>query len=567
MTDVTTPVAVDVGAVSPAPPASPPGHRRVVRPSTVSALVLLVLMAFSVCAHLGALGRDLPLPDADEDFFVRPAAAMAATGDLNPHWFGHPGSTVIYPVAALIHTWDAVLHDGPVLGSNPALERRLASNPRPFYLIARLWVIALSVASIPMVFGLGRRAFNRWVGLVAAVVWTVIPYAIHFGRIARTESAATLFGLVALYGCVRAWREPRLRWWVLAGLGVGLAVSSRYFMVTLVPCLVAATVVPLVRDRRRAFVAAGTTLGVAAAGFLLTTPFALLDLSTVRNDLGAEANLSHSVAGGLSPAGNLWWYVSEAIPDSLTWPLYVAALLGIVVIVATFRRRRAYQVMLVAFTGIFLVAISASQWHWQRWTVEILPLLVVFAAVAVHTAAEAIAARAPQTWPTKVVVTAVLALALAAVPLSDLSETNRYDAAASTARQAREWMQEHVASGTRVGLLPDTFNVPPRSIPPLGHGITSDDALDPTQPLADYRRAGVEYVAMPSGAAYTYMLSAARHPKQAAFFTDLTCKSRLVAQFPRSDSRFGLGISIYRLDRAPVRLLNVLCTQPAPRSS
>ena len=28
-----------------------------------------------------------------------PAARMAWKGDANPQWFGHPGSTVIYPLA------------------------------------------------------------------------------------------------------------------------------------------------------------------------------------------------------------------------------------------------------------------------------------------------------------------------------------------------------------------------------------------------------------------------------------------------------------------------------------
>ena len=35
------------------------------------------------------------LYDPDEHFFVDPAVRIVTTGDLNPHWFGHPGSTVI----------------------------------------------------------------------------------------------------------------------------------------------------------------------------------------------------------------------------------------------------------------------------------------------------------------------------------------------------------------------------------------------------------------------------------------------------------------------------------------
>ena len=132
------------------------GRPRLARGRYLPAVVLLLLMSFSVLAHLGALDQDLPLPDGDETFFVKPAVSIAATGNLNPHWFGHPGSTVIYPVAVLVRVWDAA-SGGPILGSHAALEQRLAEDPRPFYVIARLWTIALAVATIPVLFALGRH--------------------------------------------------------------------------------------------------------------------------------------------------------------------------------------------------------------------------------------------------------------------------------------------------------------------------------------------------------------------------------------------------------------------------
>ena len=66
--------------------------------------------------------------------------------------------------------------------------------------------------------------------------------AVHLGRVVRSDSAGVFFGLLALWLCLRLFDDPRTRWCVLAGLGVGLAVSSRYFMVALVPVLVAAAV-------------------------------------------------------------------------------------------------------------------------------------------------------------------------------------------------------------------------------------------------------------------------------------------------------------------------------------
>ncbi len=557
MTDVEAPLLSETWS-EPAAPARKRGTWW--RRPSVSALVLLGLMTFLVVASLGAMERSLPLQDPDEEFFLVPAVSIAASGDPNPHWFGHPGSTVIYPVAALIHVWDAALHDGPVFGSNPELQERFDRGPRPFYLIGRFWALALAVATIPVVFGLGRRAFNEQVGLIGAVLWTVLPEAIHHSRIVRTESAATFFGLVALYSCVRAWQEPRRRWWLVAGVSVGLAVASRYFMVTLVPCLVAASVIPLRRDRHRALWAAITALVASAVAFVLATPYALLDLGTLRKDLGAQTE-PHSVADGLSPIGNAWWYVREAIPSALTWPLYVIALLGIVVII---RRRRPYQLMLVAYCGIFLVAISASNQHWQRWAFQILPLLVLFAAVVVQKITTVVAARAPRSLHPRVVVPVVLTLALAVMPLSDIRATNAYDAAKMTSAQAREWMQENVPAGSRVSQLYDTMNTPPWGIPPIGHGIKIDYALDATKPFSEYRRDGVDYIATRPGEPYAYLSAPDRYPKQAAFYQELACKTRLVAQFLGDESRVGWSINIYRLDQAPVELLDYFCTQPPP---
>jgi 4-amino-4-deoxy-L-arabinose transferase-like glycosyltransferase len=557
MTDVEAPLLSETWLEPSAPDrTSQPWWRR----PSVSALVLLGLMAFAVFASLGAMERSLPLQDPDEEFFAVPAVSIAASGDPNPHWFGHPGSTVIYPMAALIHVWDAALHDGPIFGSNPELQERFDKNPRPFYLIGRFWSLALAVAAIPVVFALGRRAFNQQVGLIGAVLWTVLPEAIHHGRTVRTESPAMFFGLVALYFCVRAWQEPRRRWWLLAGVAVGLAVASRYFMVTLVPCLVAASVLPLRRDRHRAFFAAITALVASAVAFVLATPYALLDLGTLMKDLGAQ-NEPHKVASGLSRTGQAWWYVREAIPSALTWPLYVAALLGILLIL---RQRRPYQLLLVAYCGIFLVAISSSNQYWQRWTFAMLPILVLFAAVAVQKLSTFVAARAPRALHPRVLVPVALTGVLAIMPLSDIRATNDYDEAQTTSAQAREWMQDNVPAGSRVSQLQDTINIPPWGIPLIGHGIKIDYALDATKPFSEYRSDGVDYIATGPGEPFRYLSASDRYPKQAAFYLEVACKSRLVAQFRRSASQVGWGINIYRLDQAPVQVLDYFCTQPPP---
>jgi hypothetical protein len=121
---------------------------------------LLLIVGVSLFVHLRGLTHDLPAPGADEPYFVLPAARMAWKGDPDPHWFGHPGSTVIYPLALAYRVREVVFHGAPPFGSAPSLAARFRSDPTSFYEIGRVWVMLLSVATVPLLFFLGRRVFG-----------------------------------------------------------------------------------------------------------------------------------------------------------------------------------------------------------------------------------------------------------------------------------------------------------------------------------------------------------------------------------------------------------------------
>ena len=77
---------------------------------------LAAVMLVSLGAHVWGLGRDLPMPDVDERYFVPPAAYIAASGDPNPHWFGHPGSTANGCSGTLPTLVSDASHGGNVFG-------------------------------------------------------------------------------------------------------------------------------------------------------------------------------------------------------------------------------------------------------------------------------------------------------------------------------------------------------------------------------------------------------------------------------------------------------------------
>ncbi len=351
-------------------------------PTKVVVVALLGIVGFSLFVHLRGLTHELPAPGADEPYFVLPAARMAWKGDPNPQWFGHPGSTVIYPLAIAYRAREIVFHGAPMFGEAPSVATRFREDPSSFYEIGRSWVILLSVATIPLLFFVGRRAFDDLTALIAALCWALVPLAVSYGSIVRTDAAGACFGLLSLWACLVALDDPRPRRFALAGGVIGLAIASRYFMVALVAVLVAVWVIARYRERVRVTTRSVLIgLGAAVAVFTITTPFFFIDWHAVSRSLQAETvgTVTNDRSGWFE---NLAYYAGAAIPDAISWVAPVLAVGGMAI---AYARRDTRRLLLAGFIALFLALISLSSLHWQRWAIQILPLILLFAASAVVT--------------------------------------------------------------------------------------------------------------------------------------------------------------------------------------
>lgn len=303
-------------------------------------LILVGIIGAALGFHLSGIQRDLPLtPEIDEPLFVTRAVNMAAKGDLNPGWFGNPGSTVLYPLAGIYHLWNAVAHDGTLFRPDAALQTTFQSNRSEFYVLGRLLTIFYAVMSVSLVYLVGRRAFGERVALMGAGLSMLCPVAVLHAQMVRTDSASVFFGLLGLWLCLRLYDRPTAGNQILAGLAIGVAISSRYFMAALIPVLAAVDGMILWRQithRQKlwaSWLGMGAGLLAMAGGFALTTPYFFLDFDTAWGNVTREARSVHVGADGLSPRENLVWYLTSAIPRSITLPQTALAALGAVLAV------------------------------------------------------------------------------------------------------------------------------------------------------------------------------------------------------------------------------------------
>jgi hypothetical protein len=94
-------------------------------------------------------------------------------------------------------------------------------------IIARLVVIAFSLATIPLIYGLATQLYSRRAGVTAAFLWAITPGAAYYGRAIIPESDMLFFSVGTLLFWWR-WLECRRPVdFMLAAIGAALAFLAK----------------------------------------------------------------------------------------------------------------------------------------------------------------------------------------------------------------------------------------------------------------------------------------------------------------------------------------------------
>jgi hypothetical protein len=129
--------------------------------------------------------------------------------------------------------------------------------------VVRVPSFVASVATVPLLYLLGRRTVGRAAGVVAAAWFALSPFQIFYGTESRSYSLVAALVVLSTLALLGALAEPRRRrWWALYVLASAAAVYTHYIAVlTLVPQAVWALWVH--RESARKQLAAGALVVMA----------------------------------------------------------------------------------------------------------------------------------------------------------------------------------------------------------------------------------------------------------------------------------------------------------------
>lgn len=158
---------------------------------------------------------------------------------------------------------------------------RHESTPPLYYALAWVWAQAFGtgeaglrllsatagVATVPVVYAVGRTLGSRRIGLVAAALVATSPYLVFYSQEARSYALFTLLSTVAALCCIRAIQSPSRRMFALWAVVSIAATATHYFAVF--PWVGQAVVLAVFGAPRRLLAWSIASVGAASVPLLL----------------------------------------------------------------------------------------------------------------------------------------------------------------------------------------------------------------------------------------------------------------------------------------------------------
>jgi hypothetical protein len=418
---------------------------------------LAVVLVGGLGLRLWGVAQGLPYAyNADEaDHFVPKAIAMFAH-NLNPHYFANPPAFT-YVLHLLFAVW---------FGGGAGARHTFAFYPAEVYTLARVIAALLGTAALWLLYATGARLFNRGVGLLAAAIEAVAFLPVFYAHLALNDAPTLAPVTLSLLGSAGVLRKGRLRDYLLAGIGLGLACASKYTAgIVVLPLLAAAATRYLtVPPGARAFLigrraAIGLLLAGASAlvAFLVANPYAVLDYRSFHSELVHQSTLSAEAQGklGAPREGGVLYYLW-----SLTWGLgWVPALAALGGAVTVWLKEQRLGWLLVPAPLLFLAFMGLQGRYFGRWLLPIFPILCLLAAFFAVRLVGAIASR-----ERRIGFAALLTVALLAQGLLYSAHSGLVLARADTRNLTRAWMLTHVPKGALIVAEPVSPDVWAREV-------------------------------------------------------------------------------------------------------
>ncbi|MBI3120199.1 MAG: glycosyltransferase family 39 protein [Candidatus Kerfeldbacteria bacterium] len=422
-------------------------------------LLLTLVSVFTIAMRIPAISFALPdVEGADDRYMLVPALKIASLQEPATQ-FGLPDSTLFYGYGIVFRGVFEILDLANLTSATHPLDDYLNHHAIWPLMTVRVLNIAWTLGALFLLYVISRRWYNRTVAATTVVVLSFSSMLLEHTLYARPDIPSMAFVLLVLWFAIQIHDRGRVKDYLLAGIGMGLAVATKYPLVlTVIPVVIAhgsrvltGSASDLQRPANSAWKKWKLLLlcaGVSFIAFSIATPLFWPMLPRAIEQIRWEARATHPGADGLSFFGNLQFYLTHVLNYGIGT---LIAALSIVGIIRAIRTDRIKTCILFSFPIFTLLVLSFHRLHWDRWMIPTLPFLALGAGIGMHW----IWSRVPKQFST-VVAFAVLAVITIAPPMLRMARVEFAFTENETREVAREWLERNTLPDARIVREPYT---------------------------------------------------------------------------------------------------------------
>ena len=403
--------------------------------------------------------------------------------DFNPHFFNYPALT--FYLHFLLQGVIYLL--GHIAGVYTDLESfRLAfeTDPAPLILAGRMLSVLFDTGTIVLTAVTARRLLGESGAVLAALLMAITPLHVQLSQQIAVDAPLTFFVMLSLYSACRLYDTGLPRWYLAAGIAVGMAAACKYTGAFALPALVAAHLLRQRpgRERMRAMADPLFLLSAALSAlvFLGSNPHIVSSSERFLADVRFERE--HMSLGHFGVSEDSWsagFYLFEVLPGALGWVLPLFALPGLFFII---RWKKGEWIPLLTALAGFLLMLFLWTMRAERYLLPAFPGLVLLCTAGITGLWEMLSVSFNGPVSRRVLGGVVLGLLLLllAQPLQGLLEYHRSLEYPDSRQVAKSWIMEHVEPSSIVAMAPLGIQLPaPYTTFPIPFAAVSFDHLAP----------------------------------------------------------------------------------------
>jgi len=420
----------------------------------INSILLGLVLLIALSMRLWGINYDLPyIYHPDEPWPIRIGHHMLVTGDFNPHFFDWP-SLIIYVnlfIQKIYYSINGFWSPGVSSGiTNPLIELVMGVTYSPvpnIVLLGRLVTVGLGIGTVAITIRIGKELSQKlMVGLLAGVMLAISPTNVSLNRFITPDSYATFFVTAVFLASVFIFQQGETWAYVMAGLCLGLAVSSKYNSGMIIIAILAGH---FFRTGWRGFndYRLYLTLFLGGLTFVATTPYSLLDFSGFYT--GFLSTGQHYSTGHAGMEGDtLKWYLNYMWQTANV--IYLLA--GLEILRGLYSRSKEI-ILLSIFPLVYFIFISSFIVRNDRTLLPVTPFLFLLAASFLAYLIRRASELQSNVWR-KLSIAVVVCLALVSLvfPISKTFMETIQLTTVTSRETARIWVNDNLPTGAKIAI-------------------------------------------------------------------------------------------------------------------